>query len=350
MSERKSGAGVPRRRSESKSGAHLRHRGYEQDVASDSSGLFSDDSGESAAEEVAAGGADEVTAGGGLPAGGLGVVMRLAEEAGVIGPPVAEGRPCRIGQNAKGMVKCVLPLDDGDNVLQGVQERDSYDQLLDMAFDERSRDHDAWNRAGFRWYDYDREGRLLGVEDTHSQRRGWEERHRLQLPLSWRTVTQEDYWDCVIRVWDWVVVRDPHSQDFGRVGYVNAFGMVGDVWPELHGTYHPRDTEGDTLFNATHALVWFRGDIWASPVEIGWLEVARGDEGDPTPLDMRWTSLLGLSRTQGNAVAVICSDAEENDPREAGYPDRLMDGWTYRWGWGVVDPGLVLAPGYRLAR
>ena len=37
-----------------------------------------------------------------------------------------------------------------------------------MAFDERSGDHAAWNRAGFWWYDYDREGRLLGVEDTHS--------------------------------------------------------------------------------------------------------------------------------------------------------------------------------------
>ena len=176
------------------------------------------------------------------------------------------------------------------------------------------------------------------MEDICSQRRGWEERHRLQLPPSRCTVTQEDYWDCVTRVWDWVVVRDPHSQDFDRVEYINAFGMVGDVWPELHGTYHPRDAEGDTLFPATHALVWFRGDIWASPVEIGWLKVARGDEGDLTPLDMQWTSLLGLSRTQSNAVAVICNDAKEN-PREAGYPGRLVDGWMYRWGRGIPLAG-----------
>ena len=231
--------------------------------------------------------------------------------------------------------------------MQGVQERDHEGQLLVTASGDHSGDHAAWNAAGFWWYDYDRNARLLGVADIRAQRHLLDDSNTN--PYARRALMQ-DYWDHVIRVWDWVVVRDPHSQDFGRVGYVNAFGMVGDVWPENHGTYHPRDTEGDTLVNATHALVWFRGDIWASPVEIGWLEVARGDEGDPTPLDMRWTSLLGLSRTQGNAVAVICSDAEENDPREAGYPDRLMDGWTYRWGWGVVDPGLVLAPGYRLAR
>ena len=77
MLEHKSGAGVSCCRSESKSGAHLRHHGYEQDVASDSSDLWSDESGESGADEVTAGGADEVAAGGGLPAGGLGVVMQL---------------------------------------------------------------------------------------------------------------------------------------------------------------------------------------------------------------------------------------------------------------------------------
>ena len=193
MSERKSGAGMPRRMSESKSGADIRHHGYEEDVASDSSDLWLYESGDS--------GVDEIANGGGLPAGGLGVVMRLAEEAGLISPPVAEGRPCLLGQNAKGMTKCVPPLHDWEDVLQGAQERNHDDWLRDMAFDDRSGDHAAWNHAGFRWYGYDREGRLLGVEDIRSQRRGWEERHRLQLPPSRRTVAHE-YWDCVIRVWD----------------------------------------------------------------------------------------------------------------------------------------------------
>ena len=83
MSERKSGAGIPRHRSESKSGADIRRRGYEQDVASDKSDLWSDESGDS--------GADNSTAVVGLPAGRLGVMIRLAEEAGVIGLPAAVG-------------------------------------------------------------------------------------------------------------------------------------------------------------------------------------------------------------------------------------------------------------------
>ena len=58
--------------SESKSGTGLHRRGYEEDVASDSSDLWLDESGES--------GADESAASGGLPVGWLGVVMWLAEE------------------------------------------------------------------------------------------------------------------------------------------------------------------------------------------------------------------------------------------------------------------------------
>ena len=106
------------------------------------------------------------------------------------------------------------------------------------------------------------------MADVRSQWHGWEERHRLQLPLARYTVTHE-YWDCVIRVWDWVAVRDLHSEDFDWVGYVNAFGMLGDVWPELHGTYHTRGTKGDQLLNAKHALVWFRGDIWRVRLKSG---------------------------------------------------------------------------------
>ena len=86
MSERKSGDDMPRRRSESKSGADIRRCGYEQDVAADRSGLWSDDSGSS--------GADRIAAAVGLPAGGLGVVLRLAEETGVVGPPANAGPPC----------------------------------------------------------------------------------------------------------------------------------------------------------------------------------------------------------------------------------------------------------------
>ena len=81
--------------SERKSGAGMRCQGYEEHVTSDSSNLWLDESGDS--------GTDEVTAGGGLPVGGLGVIMRLAKEAGVIGPPVAVGRPYFLGQNEYGM-------------------------------------------------------------------------------------------------------------------------------------------------------------------------------------------------------------------------------------------------------
>ena len=73
MSERKSGAGIPR-------------RAYEEGVASDSSDLWSDESGDS--------GVDRIAAAVGLPAGRLGVVMRLAEEMEVIGPPANVGMPC----------------------------------------------------------------------------------------------------------------------------------------------------------------------------------------------------------------------------------------------------------------
>ena len=80
--------------SESTRNAGLLPGWYEGGSASDSSDLWSDESGDS--------GADEVVAGGGLPGGGLGVVMWLAEEAGVIGLPAAVGMPCFLGQKSMG--------------------------------------------------------------------------------------------------------------------------------------------------------------------------------------------------------------------------------------------------------
>ena len=97
---------------------------------------------------------------------------------------------------------------------------------------------------------------------------------------------------------------DLHSRDFGWVSYVNASRIVGeDVWLEFRDS-NGGDAAGNLLGNATHALLWFRGDIWASPVEIGWLELARGVEGGPTPLDTQWTSLLGLIRMQNHVVVL----------------------------------------------
>ena len=82
--------------------------------------------------------------------GGLGVVTWFAEEAGVIGPTVAEGRLCLLGQNAKGMIMRVQPLHDWDYVLQGVQEQDHEEWLLVMGSRDRIWEHAAWNAAGFR--------------------------------------------------------------------------------------------------------------------------------------------------------------------------------------------------------
>ena len=110
---------------------------------------------------------------------------------------------------------------------------------------------------------------------------------------------------------DWVVVQDPHSRDFCQVGYVKAFGIVGDEWPEYRDAYGG-DDDGKLLANGMHALMWFCGDVWPSLVETGWLK--RGDvEGPLTPLDMDWTSLLGLVRTQNHILVRICHDTEQED-------------------------------------
>ena len=155
--------------SESTRNAGLLPGWYEGGSAYDSSNLWSDESGDS--------GADEIAASGGLPVGGLTIVMQLAEEVGVIGPPVAVGMPCFLHQHEYGMKMHVQPFHDWDDVLQGVREQDHEEQLLAMASGDCSGDHTAWNGAGFWWYNYDSGGRLLGVEDVRSQRHmrdeGW---------------------------------------------------------------------------------------------------------------------------------------------------------------------------------
>ena len=65
-------------------------------------------------------------------------------------------------------------------------------------------------------------------------------------------------------------MQDPHSRDFCQVGYVKAFGIVGDELPEYRD-FNGGDEDGQLLNNATHALVWFCGDVWPSPVETAWL-------------------------------------------------------------------------------
>ena len=149
-----------------------------------------------------------------------------------------------------------------------------------------------------------------------------------------RRPTPEDYWDCVIRVLDWVAVQDPHLRDFCRVGYVKAFGIVGDEWLEYRDFYGG-DNDGELLDNATHALVWFCGDMWPSPVETAWLS-REGWEGPPSPINLRWTSLLGLIRTQNHIVARICHDAEQEEMsdglREEVQPAERARGFGYEWG------------------
>ena len=136
-------------------------------------------------------------------------------------------------------------------------------------------------------------------------------------------------------------MRDPHSRDFGWVGYVNAFKIVGDVWPEYRDSYGG-DDDGELLGNTKHALVWFCGDIWPSPVETRWLQQARV-EGGLTPLDIQWTSLLGLIRMQNHVVAHICHDTEwreiSGDPREEVHPESLVRGFGYAWGRGGPPVG-----------
>jgi len=314
---------MPRRRSESKSGADIRRRGREQDVAADRSDLWSDDSGSS--------GAGRIAAAVGLPAGGLGVVMRLAEETGVVGPLANMGPPCFLGHNESGMTLRVPPFYNWEGLVQGVRYRDHDERLLARASGDRSGDHAAWNAAGFWWYDYDSDARPLGVQDVRTQGRLSEQSTRYP---RMRRPTLEDYYYCVIRVLDWVAVQDPHSRDFLRVGYVKAFGIVGDELPEYQD-FHGGDEDGQLLNNATHALVWFCGDVWPSPVETAWLS-REGWEGPPSPINLRWTSLLGLIRTQNHIVARICHDAEQEEMsdglREEVQPAERARGFGYEWG------------------
>ena len=226
---------------------------------------------------------------------------------------------------------CEPPFYSWEGLAEGVRHQDRDERLLAMASGDRSGDHAAWNAAGFCWYDYDSSARPLGVVDIRAQSRLSDRSNRYPHV---RCPTPQDYWDCVIRVLDWVVVEDPHSRDFCWVGYVKAFVIVGDEWLEYRDFYGG-DNDGELLDNATHALVWFCGDMWPSPVETVWLRRG-GVEGPPTPVDMRWTSLLGLVRTQNHIVARICHDAEQEEMSdglcEEVRPEDRVRSFGYEWG------------------